>query len=309
VNDIEPFRISDELQEMRKRLDDVLHMVHASYHENLFWLRRIHHSSSIFLGDNTALTFLDNGCRAYIDTRSRDVGVHLLHGGSWEANYTEAFKRMIRPGCVVLDVGANLGWYSLVAAPIVGASGRVLAVEANPDLARLVHASLATNGFGDHARVFSVAVGETHGTVDLVTSPAMSGGGYIQRSRFDLTIEATPTVRVAVVPLDDLLADEPRAIDVMKMDIEGSEGFAIRGMTKLLDRSPDLRILIEWGPAQDATKAPRAETAHTLARRGYVPLHIGEGGETTLATWDAVLAEQTLTNLILVKEDDPLSPG
>src|SRR3954469_4321429 len=79
--------LQQQLSELRSRVEDIARVVTAGYHENLFWLRKIHNSSAIYLGDNVAMTFLANGCHAYIDTRSRDVGVHLLHGGLWETNY------------------------------------------------------------------------------------------------------------------------------------------------------------------------------------------------------------------------------
>ena len=303
-------RLQEDVGRIAVRLEDVARVVDSSYHENLFWLRRLHASSAVYLGDHVAMTFLSNGCRAYIDTRSRDVGVHLLHGGTWETNYTEAFKRLLRPGARVLDVGANLGWYALIAAPIVGAAGRVFAVEPNPGLARLVHDSLRTNGFAAFSRVFQVAVGDAPGVVDLVARPEAPGGGFIRPASHVVADGAGPAaIRVASVPLDDLLAGEPEPVDVVKMDIEGWEGMAIRGMSRILDRSPALRMLVEWGAMQDATPAPRAETAASLSARGYLPFRIAGDGALLRDAWDAVLRERKLTNLVLLKADDPLAPA
>ncbi len=300
-------RLREEVSRLRDRLEHVARVVDAGYRENLLWLRKLHASSAVYLGDHIAATFLSNGCRAFIDTRSRDVGVHLLHSGTWETDYTEAFKRLLRPGAKVLDVGANLGWYALVAAPIVGPGGRVFAVEPNPGLARLVYDSLRTNGFGGFSRVFQVAVGDAPGVVDLFARPDMPGGGFIRPAAHDVADPPKPAVRVASVPLDDLLAAETGPIDVVKMDVEGWEGMAIRGMTRVLDRSPGLRLLIEWSTMQDGTPAPRAETAATLSARGYLPFRIGRGGALDPAEWDALLPERRLTNLVLLKAEDPLA--
>jgi FkbM family methyltransferase len=200
--------LQQQLAELRTRVEDIARVVTAGYHENLFWLRKIHNSSAVYLGDNVAMTFLANGCRAYIDTRSRDVGVHLMHGGVWETSDTEAFKRLLRPGARVVDVGANLGWYSLVAAPLIGAEGRLYAVEPNPELAALVQASLRTNGFGGFSTVFQVAVGDAPGVVELVSRPAMSGGGFIREFRPALGDRPPEGTRVASMRLDDLLSKE-----------------------------------------------------------------------------------------------------
>jgi len=302
----------EELQEQVSRLgarvEDIARVVEASYRENLFWLRKLHAGSAVYLGDHVAMTYLANGCRAYIDTRSRDVGAHLIHGGTWENGSTKAFKNLLRPGARVLDVGANLGWYALVAAPVVGPTGRVFAVEPNPGLARLVHDSLATNGFGGFCRVFQVAVSDAPGVVDLVARPGAPGGGHIRSAVHEVREPSTPAaVRVASVRLDDLLAGEAGPIDVVKMDIEGWEGMAIRGMAGILDRSPALRMLVEWSPMQDSTPAPRAETAAFLSAKGYLPFRIAGDGALSAAGWDAVLGDRRLANLVLLKADDPIA--
>jgi len=279
----------------------------ATYSECLFWLRQIHFNGAIYLGDHTALTYLSNGQRAFVDTRSRDVGVYLLHGGEWEANYTAAFRRMLRPGARVVDVGANLGWYTLIAAPIVGATGRVYAIEPNPVLAQLVHASVRTNGFGDWAQVLQVAVGDVPGVVDLIAEPAMPGGGFIRPFHPETQDTPSQATRVAALPLDSLLAREAAPIDVVKMDIEGWEGMALRGMAATFDRSPGMRLLVEWGPAQDDTPAPRAETAAWLAARGYRCFRVADDGGLLADSWDAAVAERHLINLVLLPAGDPLA--
>lgn len=304
--------LREQLSRLDARVEEMARVVDASYRENLFWLRKLHASSAVYLGDHVAMTFLANGCRAYIDTRSRDVGAHLIHGGTWETPSTKAFKALLRRGARVLDVGANLGWYALVAAPVVGPGGRVFAVEPNPGLARLVHESLATNGFGGFSRVFQVAASDAPGVVDLIARPDAPGGGHIRPAVHEVgDPSAAAAVRVATVRLDDLLARETAPIDVVKMDIEGWEGMAIRGMTGILDRSPALRMVVEWSPMQDNTPAPRAETADLLSARGYLPFRIAGDGSLDAAGWDAVVRDRKLANLVLLKADDPLAsdPG
>ncbi len=289
------------------RVEDLASLMTDSYHHQMSMLRQIHNSGSIYLGGHVAMTFLTNGHRAFVDTRSLDVGVHLLHGGSWETSYTEAFKRLLRPGAAVVDVGANLGWYTLVAAPIVGATGRVFAVEPNPGLARLVQESVHTNGFMGWTRVYQVALSDAPGVVDLVYDPNMPGGGVIRPASYALTHVRSAATRVAAVRLDALLAEHAGPVDVLKMDIEGWEGVALRGMTGILDRSPGLRMLVEWGTSQDQTPVPRAQTASELGRRGYTPFRIGADGSIARDSWDGVLGERALTNLVLLPQGDPLA--
>lgn len=300
-------QLAQQVARLAGRVEDLASLMTDSYHHQMSMLRRLQNSGSIYLGDHVAMTFLTNGFRAFVDTRSLDVGVHLLHGGSWETHYTEAFKRMLRPGAAVVDVGANLGWYTLVAAPIVGAAGRVFAVEPNPGLARLVQESVHTNGFTGWTQVYQAAVSDAPGVVDLIYDPDMPGGGVIRPASYALTHVRSTATRVAAVRLDALLAGHAGPVDVLKMDIEGWEGVALRGMAGILDRSPGLRMLIEWGVAQDGTPVPRAQTASELGGRGYTPFRIEADGSIARETWDGALAERALTNLVLLPEGDPLA--
>lgn len=303
-------RLREDVSRLAARLEDVARAVDAGHRESLSLLRKLHASSAVYLGGHVAMTFLANGCRAYVDTRSRDVGAHLLHSGTWENGSTKAFKTLLRRGAKVVDVGANLGWYALVAAPIVGPGGRVFAVEPNPGLARLVHDSLRANGFGGFCRVFQVAVGDAPGVVDLIARPEAPGGAFIRPTVHEVRGASTPAaVRVASVRLDDLLAGEAGPIDVVKMDIEGWEGMAMRGMAGIFDRSPGLRMLVEWSTMQDTTPAPRGATAALLSARGYLPFRIAVDGALAAARWDDVVPDRKLANLVLLKSDDPLAAG
>src|SRR4051812_17533560 len=105
-------------------------------------------SQSSYLGDHTALTFLESGHRIYVDTRSVDIGSHLLTYGRWEQNYAQVFQRLIKPGDTVFDLGANHGFYTLLAAASTGPAGTVHSFEPNPRFARLANMSAQINGFG-----------------------------------------------------------------------------------------------------------------------------------------------------------------
>jgi Methyltransferase FkbM domain len=135
----------------------------------------------------------------------------------------------------------------------------------------------------------------------------MPGGGVIRPAAYALSYVRNTATRVAAVRLDSLLAAHTGPVDVLKMDIEGWEGVALRGMTEILDRSPGLRMLIEWGTAQDHTPVPRAQTASELGRRGYAPFRIAPDGSFARESWDGALAERALVNLVLLPEDDPLA--
>lgn len=258
-------------------------------------------SQSIYLGDHTAVTFLQNGLRILVDTRSMDVGIHLLTLGAWEPNYMALFDKLLKSGDTVLDIGANHGVYALHAAMAVGPKGKVHAFEPNPRLARLVDFSLKLNGFGGYATLHPLGVSDAAGIARLVFSDAFSGGGAISGNQLN---DAQPGVECNLVALDALFANPDFKVDVIKMDIEGHEGLALRGMQQLLKRSPNVKIMMEFGPDMMARAGVGAkEILAMLGSIGFKTWLIGAGGELHATSADDLLAASSaIQNILLARE-------
>ena len=148
--------------------------------------------------------------------------------GCWLGTYEDAKVRVVaqsvKPRATVFDVGANAGYYSLLFARLVGREGRVLAVEPLPENgANLLH-HVRTNAF-TNVRVIPAAVGETAGWTTFQPAASNSMGRLG---------EGESTLTVAVTTLDALRSIVPEAPSVIKMDIEGGEGAALRGAAGLL---------------------------------------------------------------------------
>lgn len=288
-------RTEERLERIERRLEEAI--AYFAIRTN-----RLVDSQSAYLGDNTAITFLENGIRILVDTRSIDIGIHLLTLGRWETAYTALFTRLLKPGDTVLDLGANHGVYALIAAQAVGPTGRVDAFEPNPRLSKLVDLSLRLNGFGGWAQVHPVGASETGGTARLVFNDNFSGGGSVALAGGD----TRPGVDCRLVALDDMFADPAYVPDVIKMDVEGHEGRALRGMRKLLARAPGVRIMMEFVPEMMARSGvPAAEVAGMLGGLGLRPWLIGHDGSLTEIAWDALVAEVSGIQNILVARDEP----
>ena len=265
---------------------------------------RLVDSQSAYLGDHTAITFLENGIRILVDTRSIDIGIHLLTLGRWETAYTTLFTRLVKPGDTVLDLGANHGVYALLAAQIVGPTGQVDAFEPNPRLAKLVDLSLRLNGFGGWARVHAVGASEEAGTARLVFNDNFSGGGAVALA--GSAEGGRPGVDCRLVVLDEMFADPAYRPDVIKMDVEGHEGRALRGMRRMLERAPGVRIMMEFVPEMMARSGvPASEVAAMLGGLGLRPWMIGDDGALAGTDWDALLAQASGIQNILVARDEP----
>lgn len=298
--------IGQRLAAIEQRIDRVATRLEEAISYFALRSNRVADSQSVYLGDNTAVTFLEDGTRIMVDTKSLDIGVHLLTLGRWEPPYTALFSRLVRPGDTVLDLGANHGVYALLAARLAGAGGHVHAFEPNPRLAQLVDMSLRINGFSGWAQVHRVAASDRTGTARLFFTDSYSGGGSLAGTaeQHDATGEAKHGVDCRLVPLDTLFPDPAMRVDVIKMDVEGHEGPALRGMRQLLARSPDVRIMMEFGPQMmQGSGMPAPEVVAFLEALGLSAWTIDiEGGIAPVAWADLAAQTSGLQNILAARE-------
>jgi FkbM family methyltransferase len=168
------------------------------------------------------------GVSLAVDTTDASVGAELLNRGSYEPHLVQFFKDRVRPGMTVIDVGANIGYHSMLAARLVGGSGKVFCFEPNSENCRLILLGARRNRF-DNLRVYPVAASDRMG-YSLFTTHVGSNGGLLPT-----TEEALLCPSCAVVPtfrLDDLIQER---VDVIKIDTEGAEGLVIGGARRLLE--------------------------------------------------------------------------
>lgn len=171
---------------------------------------------------------------------------------------TDIIVEHLKPGAVFLDVGANFGYFSVLAASIVGPKGRVYAVEASPAVEPLLRDNLAPF---PQATVITSAVGDRTGeTVFHLTADFVNSG--VAPSPF---IGETQEITLPIDTLDRLLPRQPDfdgRIDVIKCDVQGDEFAVLAGLRQTIAANPSLRLIVEWAPAWmnnagfDATALP-----------------------------------------------------
>jgi FkbM family methyltransferase len=150
-----------------------------------------------------------------------------LRSGAYEPHLTSVFERYCRPGMTVVDVGANLGYFTLLAARLVGPSGRVVALEPNSENCRLLLSSLRLSGISN-VDLLPVAADEKPGWAYYSTHVGSNGGLIDDGDLLSRLGTVVPTFR-----LDDLV-DEP--VGFLKMDVEGAEGRVVLGATRIIER-------------------------------------------------------------------------
>lgn len=134
----------------------------------------IHYSSSeyntrslIYLGDHRALTRTVFGQKMFVDTRDLSLAPHILLDGYWEMWITKFFKGVIKEGMTVVEIGSNIGYYTLLAASQIGAGGRLYAFEANPAVFDILFQNMNVNGFLDRVTLVNKAVLDKSGKLEF----------------------------------------------------------------------------------------------------------------------------------------------
>lgn len=199
------------------------------------------------------------------------MGRRLYKYRSHEPEITDAIRAHVRfaPGDVVLDVGANLGWYSMVVDRLAAGVCRTFAFEPDPRNFALLSKNIALNGITS-VTPCNLAVGEGSGTLALHRHGVKNTGRHSA-----LPINNGETVEVPVTTLDAFwrergLGDAP--VRLLKMDIEGYEAVALRGARQVLTRCE--WALVEHTPAfMRAAGMDPAETAAILTAAGFSPFY------------------------------------
>lgn len=219
--------------------------------------------------------------------------------GGWEPLETKVISAALKPGDSFVDVGANIGFFSLLAHRLVGAEGRVHAIEATPSTADLLDTNIARNG-ASAIRVHRCAVGDREGTVHMVVHDAGNIGS--NHLSFDGSAADVASAPVPLRRLDSLLGGE--AIRLIKLDIEGAEAMALRGAGALLDGDKAPALLFEFSPSmlRDMGDDPAA-LLPWLEARGYA---IHEIHPDRLTPPDDAIMTRIQTYLLALKPGDPL---
>ena len=150
--------------------------------------------------------------------------------GGGEREVQEALQQHLRPGMTFYDVGANIGFFTLLGARLAGKQGRVVAFEADPEIARRLREHVSRNVFGwvavEEKAVWSEPSMVFFERIDPATSPDRGLGHVVTESAGD-------TIRVSAVSLDDYTRTQPPP-DFLKCDVEGAEVEVFRGAQRLL---------------------------------------------------------------------------
>lgn len=238
-----------------------------------------------------------------IDRADASVSVQIRADGHYEPYLMAVLDDLLRPGDVFVDVGANVGFHTVRGALSVGAEGRVVAVETNPENARLLALSIAENRF-EHVDLWPFALGAGLGHAHFGVHIGSNGGFAPDDAAAVASGRGTV---VPVVPLDALGLGR---LDVLKIDVEGAESMVVEGALATIERcrpaivmelSCEMTRRVGGIEPEDhlGRLTDRGYRLHVIDRTGGPPVEF-ESPAALLATWDD---PARLDDLLLLPSD------
>lgn len=231
----------------------------ARLDEALFYINMVKNSAAVSLSNHEVLTNLYTGQLIYVDDRDVSVAPHLMLRGYWEENSGKILRRLLSPGDIFFDVGANFGYFSLLAAIEIGQTANSLHLfEANPDLLRYLERTLIVNGLTQFSTLNGVAVSDQAGDLTLNRIEHQWGGSTAHSLEtlgnyrpIKDTFDAQFTV--PAITLDGYVeSNNIERVDFVKIDVEGLEDRVYRGMGATIAANPQLKVFLEFtGGAYD----------------------------------------------------------
>jgi FkbM family methyltransferase len=185
---------------------------------------------------------LVNGMPIEVDPRDL-IGAEILRTWMWESETVRFVWGWLREGMTVLDVGAHVGQYTLLASGLVGPAGRVIAFEPHPVLGRVLRRNVSRAGC-QNVTVLPVALGRAPGPGTLVLHPPDNFGGSSLRP--DEASAHHARAAVDVTTLDEALDRLGGPVHLAKIDVEGAELDVIDGALGTLAANPGILLIVEF---------------------------------------------------------------
>lgn len=199
--------------------------------------------ASVYLGEDRLLCRTLGRYKMFVDSADVGLSPHLLLDGYWEMWLTEVIADVVKPGMAAIDIGANLGYFTMMMAELVGPEGQVHAFEPNTRLVERLEQSIAVNGFYRQAKVHAQALSDQEGLFRLVVPEGEPKNGYLMP-----VADGEEGLRTRRLDSYAELLDA----DVIKIDADTSEWAIWRGMSGILQRRRPITIFLEFAAARYA---------------------------------------------------------
>lgn len=180
--------------------------------------------------------------KMYSSSLDRIFALCLWKFSAMESFETKLLRGITKPGMTVFDIGANIGYYTLILADLVGERGKVYAFEPDPENYRLLVKNIEANKYNNIIPIQKAVSNKTE-KIKLFLSEEHKGNHKIYDSG-----EGRKSIEIEAITLDQFTKENKINPDIIKMDIEGSEPLAFLGMKNLLKHNKDIKIISEFFP-------------------------------------------------------------
>jgi len=197
----------------------------------------------IYIGNDTMLVKTTYGGLLSISAKDRSLMPTLVTTGAIEHPLTQYFRKQIRPGQTIVDIGANIGYFTILAAQLVGEQGKVIGLEANPSVYTYVKDNVQMNWVTPQTELHNLAAYSDKTSINFFVSSTYQGDSSIN-SNLDVELEE---IEVNTITIDELL-QSVKKVDLLKIDIEGGEYHAFLGMKQSIVDKKIRAIAFEWNP-------------------------------------------------------------
>jgi FkbM family methyltransferase len=179
------------------------------------------------------------GHTMFVDSHDSALAPYLIMHGSFDPEETFVLEKFLKNGMTFIDVGANVGYFSLIAARLVGEDGKVFAFEPDEDNFRLLERNIQENGY-KNIKVFMKAISDEVGTARFYLDSENLCAHSLNKKENSNFVEVETTI------LDELLKNEK--VDVIKIDVEGAEQSVFDGMKDIIAKNNKLAVITEFYP-------------------------------------------------------------
>jgi len=236
---------------------------------------------------NVNNTYTVSGHQMFLDEKD-SLG---LSTSIYESHEMEVVKREVHPGDVVLDIGANIGYYTLMFAKLVGNEGKVFAFEPEPENFSLLKKNVEINGY-QNVILIPKAISNKNDLIQLYLCESNKGMHRIYNS-----VCCNSSIEIESIRADDYF-NSSHQINFIKIDIEGAEYAAIQGMQNILTQNQNIKIMTEFSPLAlfEYGIDPR-DYINTLLKYDFTLFSIGENLE--LIESEKLLSQLTTLKVVL----------
>lgn len=260
-------KIENQLEVLDRNITDV----------NTRVLRLRQFVPTVQISENTIIAKLFTELKIYLDPRDMAVAAHIALDGIWEKEITRAWLTLIEDNMNILDIGANFGYYGLLAGQFTNRKkSKIILFEANPNIIPYVNKSISINWLNETTRIENLAISSKSGSIELTVLKDYIGSSSVQsfekldtymHEKMQLAVEEK--IKVNTVSVDDYCEENHiKTVDLIKMDIEGYEEEAYKGMRQIVQDSPKATMFIEF--TKEGYEDPEKFYEDMLDDFGYV---------------------------------------